>query len=253
MRRSPAFACLLVSFFLGITSAAQSAPITLNVDASEAARRIFHARLSFPVVAGPLTLYYPKWLPGNHRPTGPIANVTGLRFNAAGQVITWNRDDVDMYAFHVNVPAGASTLEASFDYVTPSHGPGRFDPVSTDQLIILNWNVVLLYPAGKPARDFTYNATLELPPGWKFGTALPVSSLSGASVTFAPAPLNTLIDSPVLAGANYRAVPLPTPGAPAQELDIAADSAAALDIPEESVAGYTRLMAEAGALFGAHH
>ena len=239
--------------FLVILSAAQNAPITLNVDAHEALRRIFHARLTFPVSAGPLTLYYPKWLPGNHRPTGPIANVVGLRFSAGGQVISWNRDDVDMYAFHVNVPAGASTLEASFDYVTPSHGPGRFDPVSTDQLMILNWNVVLLYPAGRPARDFTYNATLELPPGWKFGTALPVASESGSSVTFAPAPLNTLIDSPVLAGANYRAVPLSTPGAPPQELDIAADSAAALEIPQESVADYTSLMAEAGALFGAHH
>ena len=254
MHRRTAVALLLtVLFLLGALSAAQNAPITLNVDAREAPRRIFHVRLSFPVASGPLTLYYPKWLPGNHRPTGPIANVTGLRFSAGGTAIPWNRDDVDMYAFHVNVPAGASTLEASFDYVTPSHGPGRFDPVSTDQLMSLNWNVVLLYPAGRPARDFIYNATLELPAGWKFGTALPVSSQSTDSVTFAPAPLNTLIDSPVLAGANYRAVPLPTPGAPPQEVDIAADSAAALEIPQESVADYTRLMAEAGALFGAHH
>ncbi|HEV2115648.1 MAG TPA: M61 family peptidase, partial [Terriglobales bacterium] len=250
---SPLVFSAISLFFFCAVSAAQNAPITLNVDAREAPRRIFHVRLSFPVSAGPLTLYYPKWLPGNHRPTGPIANLVGLHFSASGQVIPWNRDDVDMYAFHVNVPAGASTLEAGFDYVTPSHGPGRFDPVSTDQLMILNWNVVLLYPAGKPARDFTYNATLELPAGWKFGTALPVSSHSSSAVAFAPAPLNTLIDSPVLAGANYRAVPLPAPGSPPQELDIAADSAAVLEIPEESVADYTRLMAEAGALFGAHH
>ncbi|HKW25404.1 MAG TPA: hypothetical protein VJN48_06440 [Terriglobales bacterium] len=244
---------LAVVSLLVAVSVAQNGPITLNVDAREAPRRIFHARLTFPVSAGPLTFYYPKWLPGNHRPTGPIANVTGLRFSAGGKVIPWNRDDVDMYAFHVNVPTRASTLEVSFDYVTPSHGPGRFDPVSTDQLMILNWNVVLLYPAGKPVRDFTYNATLELPPRWKFGTALPVSGHSDDTVTFAPAPLNTLVDSPVLAGANYRAVPLPTPGAPPQELDIAADSAAALEIPQASVADYNRLMAEASALFGAHH
>lgn len=251
-RKAGAFLSAIV-FLLVAVGAAQNVPITLNVDAREAPRRIFHARLAFPVSAGPLTLYYPKWLPGNHRPTGPIANVTGLGFSAGGQVIPWNRDDVDMYAFHVNVPAGASTLEASFDYVTPSHGPGRFDPVSTDQLMILNWNVVLLYPAGKPARDFTYNITLELPTGWKFGTALPVAGESGGAVTFAPAPLNTLVDSPLLAGANYRAVPLPTAGAPPQELDIAADSAAALEIPPQSVSDYTRLMAEAGAQFGAHH
>ena len=254
MHKRKAGALLSAAVFLLVAlSAAQNAPVTLKVDAREAPRRIFHARLTFPVSAGPFTLYYPKWLPGNHRPTGPIANVTGVRFSAGGQMIPWNRDDVDMYAFHVNVPAGASTLEASFDYVTPSHGPGRFDPVSTDQLMILNWNVVLLYPAGKPARDFTYNVRLELPTGWKFGTALPVAGQHGNSVTFAPAPLNTLVDSPLLAGANYRAVPLPTAGAPPQELDIAADSAAALEIPAQSVADYSRLMAEAGALFGAHH
>lgn len=254
MHRRTAVALLLtVLFLLGALSAAQNAPITLNVDAREAPRRVFHARLTFPVVAGPLTLYYPKWLPGNHRPTGPIANVVGLRFSAGGQVIPWNRDDVDMYAFHVNVPTGASTLEASFDYVTPSHGPGRFDPVSTDQLMILNWNVVLLYPAGKPVREFTYSAKMELPTGWKFGTALPVSSHSGDSVAFAPVPLNTLVDSPVLAGANYRAVPLSTTGAPPQELDIAGDSAAALEISDELLPVYRNLMAEASVLFGAHH
>src|SRR5690348_14504464 len=236
MRRRTAVSLLAAILFLLVgLSAAQNGPITLNVDARQAPRRIFHARLTFPVAAGPLTLYYPKWLPGNHRPTGPIANVTGLRFSADGQVIPWNRDDVDMYAFHVNVPHGANTLDVSFDYVTPSHGPGRFDPVSTDQLMILNWNVVLLYPAGKPARDYTYQAALELPPGWKFGTALPVSGHSGDKITFSPAPLNSLVDSPVLAGANYRAVPLATAGAPPQELDIAADSAAALDIPQETV------------------
>ncbi len=254
MRIRSAYAMLIVGlFFLSIAAVAQNTPITLNVDAREAPRRIFHARLTFPVSAGPLTLYYPKWLPGNHRPTGPIANLVGLRFSAGGQVIPWNRDDVDMYAFHVNVPGSANRLEVSFDYVTPSHGPGRFDPVSTDQLMILNWNVVLLYPAGKPARDYLYQATLELPPGWKFGTALPLASQSGDSVTFASAPLNTLVDSPVIAGANYRAVPLPTPGAPPQELDIAADSQTALEIPQTSVDDYIRLMAQAGALFGAHH
>ena len=251
--RTAAARFLAIVVLLSAAAGAQNSPITLHVDAREAARRIFHARLEFPVTPGALTLYYPKWLPGNHRPTGPIANLVGLRFSAAGQVVAWKRDDVDMYAFHVQVPAGVGTLEASFDYVTPSRGPGRFDPVSTDQLMILNWNVVVLYPAGKPARDYTYKAELQLPAGWKFGTALPIASQSGDTVSFAAAPLNTLVDSPVLAGANYRAVPLPTPGAPPQELDIAADSEAAVEIPQASVADYVRLMAEANALFQAHH
>ena len=254
MKIRPAVPYLLAFFvLLSAAAGAQNSPIALHVDAREAARRIFHARLEFPVRPGELTLYYPKWLPGNHRPTGPIANLVGLRFSAAGQVVAWKRDNVDMYAFHLEVPPGVSTLEASFDYVTPSRGPGRFDPVSTDQLMILNWNLVVLYPAGQPARDYTYKATLQLPAGWRFGTALPIASQSSDTVNFAAAPLNTLVDSPVLAGANYRTVLLPTPGAPPQELDLAADSQAALEIPRASVTDYVRLMAEANALFQAHH
>ncbi len=245
----------LLGFGCAVSAAlsAQTAPITLSVDASEAPRRVFHAHLAFPVSSGPLTLVYPKWLPGNHRPTGPINNLIALKIMAAGHLLAWRRDDVDMYAFHCEVPPGANTLEVWFNYVTPSHGPGRFDPVSTDQLMILNWNVVLLYPQGKPAADYTYKASLRLPPGWKFGTALPIESQSGDTVNFAPASLVTLVDSPLLAGAHYRAVPLPAPGTPPQELDMAADSDEALQASPALIQNYQRLMAEAAALFGAHH
>lgn len=234
-------------------AAAQDATIKLHVDAREAPRRIFHAQLTIPVSPGPVTLFYPQWLPGNHRPTGPINNLVELRMKAGTQAIAWQRDEVNMYAFHCTVPRGVQSLDVSFDYVTPSHGPGRFDPVSTDQLMVFNWNLVTLYPAGKPAADYTVAASLEMPEGWKFGTALPVTGQTGNTVRFAPASLVTLVDSPVLAGRHYRAIPLPSAGAPPQELDIAADSEAALELPEETLEHYQRLVAEAGALFGAHH
>lgn len=244
---------VLAALFLLSSALAQSGPITIHVDAREAARRIFHSRLTIPVSPGPLTLYYPKWLPGNHRPTGPINNVVGLHFTAGGKEINWRRDDVDMYAFNVDVPKGASTIEAAFDYVTPSHGPGRFDPATTDQLMILNWNLVVLYPAGHPAADFAYKASLELPSGWQFGTSLPIAGHDGQTVSFQAVSLVTLIDSPVLAGAYYRAVPLPAAGVPPTELDIATDSAAAIEITQESIDAYIRLVQQAGLLFGAHH
>jgi len=240
-------------FFLLLSAVASAQIVQLQVDAREAPRRIFHAHLTIPAAAGPLTLYYPQWLPGNHRQTGPINNVVDLKFQAGGKTIPWRRDDVNMYAFHVEVPQGAAAVEATFDYVTPSRGPGRFDPASTDQLMIFNWNLVTLYPAGKPAADYTFQASLELPAGWKYGTPLGVARESGGTVDFKPVPLTTLIDSPVVAGAHYRVIPLPLQGAPPQEIDVAADTDSALAWAPETVAGYTRLMAEASALFGAHH
>jgi predicted metalloprotease with PDZ domain len=233
---------------------AQTVPITIEVDASRAPQRIVHSRLTFPVSPGPVTLYYPEWLPGNHRPSGPIANLVDLQMSAAGKRLDWHRDDVDMYAFHVQVPPGVHSLQVTLDYVSPSKRGGRFDPVSTDQLLIFNWNVALLYPKGGPAAAYTFQPSLRLPPGWKFGTALPIAkSSSPDQVDFQAVPLTTLIDSPVIAGAHFRSIPLPLAGAPPQELDIAADSASALLVSEQTIAHYQRLVAEAAALFGAHH
>lgn len=242
---------LLFVMLLSVVASAQH--IQLHVDAREAPRRVFHAHLSIPAAPGHLTLLYPQWLPGNHRQTGPINNVVDLKFQAGGKPVVWRRDDVNMYAFHIDVPAGANSVEATFDYVTPSRGPGRFDPASTDQLMIFNWNLVTLYPAGKPAGDYTFQAALDLPAGWKLGTPLKVARTNGDNVEFAPVSLVTLIDSPVVSGAHYRMIPLPTPGAPPQELDIAADSDVGLQWSQETIDKHKRLMAEAFALFGAYH
>ncbi len=242
----------LLLLVLAATSALAQT-VQLDVDAREAPRRVFHVHETIPATGGALTIFYPEWLPGNHRPTGPINNVVNLHFFAGGKEISWRRDDVDMYAFHVQTPAGASSVEARYDYVTPSRGPGRFDPATTDQLMIFNWNLVTIYPAGKPAAEVTFAPTLHLPDGWKFGTPLKIGRQDGQTVQFEPVPLTRLIDSPVVAGAHYRMIPLPLAGAPPQEMDIAADNDAALDLSPELIGKYKKLMAEAAALFGAHH
>ena len=229
----------------------QTAPITLQVDAREAPRRVFHAQLDIPVAPGPLTLFYPKWI--TWLPIGPVNNLVNLKIVAAGKVLPWRRDDIDMYAFHVDVPSGVTAIEVYLDYVSPSKGQYGFDPVATDQLLILNWNLVTLYPAGKPTAELTYKPILLLPEGWKLGTALPIRSQSGGKVEFEPVSLDTLIDSPVIAGTHYRVVPLAAPGMPPEEMDVAADSETALAVPQTFVEGYLRLMQEAEALFGAHH
>ncbi len=247
---------LAVLAFAASSGRAGFAPgtITLAVDASEAPKKILHARLSIPVEPGPLTLSYPKWIPGEHGPTGPLTDMAGLRITAGEETLAWRRDLEDMYAIHVTVPAGATTLDVSFDFLSAAAPQGFSSAAScTENLALLSWNHVLLYPSGEPSDGLTYAASLTLPAGWKYGTALPVESESGGAIRFAPASLTTLVDSPVIAGANFRRVDLAPGVTPPQYLDMACDSKAGLAMPDEQVARHRQLMAEAYALFGARH
>ncbi|HKN74289.1 MAG TPA: hypothetical protein VJW94_03855 [Candidatus Acidoferrum sp.] len=229
-------------------------PVRLSVDLREATKHIFHAKLFFPVTAGPLTLVYPKWIPGEHAPIGPIVNLTGLFFRAGGKEIEWRRDDEDMFVFHCQIPAGVSELEVSLDYVSPSSvSGGRENPSATAQLAILNWYTVLLYPQGAKSDDLTFSASLQIPTGWKYGTALPVANESGAGIEFQPASLTTLVDSPVLTGAHVRVIDLSPGQKPEHHIHIAAESEAGLELAPETVQEWRQLVAETGAIFGARH
>jgi predicted metalloprotease with PDZ domain len=228
--------------------------VTLSVDASEAPRKILHAQLHIPAKPGTLTLYYPKWIPGEHGPTGPVTDLTGLRFTASGKTLPWRRDLVDGFTFHVEVPAGGNEVVANLDYASPaSFEPGYSSGLSaTEKLYIVNWNALLLYPAGYSSDQLTYSASLRLPAGWKFGTSLHVSNQAGRDIHFAPVSLTMLVDGPVIAGEYLKVVPLSTENPPA-EIDVVADSAAALDAPEEVWEHYRDLVKQAGILFGARH
>ncbi|MGD0180581.1 MAG: M61 family peptidase [Terriglobales bacterium] len=227
--------------------------ITVSVDASDAPRKIFHAQLTIPAAPGTLTLYYPKWIPGEHGPTGPIEDLAGLKFTANGQTLKWRRDLLDGWKFHVEVPAGVSVVNASLDFISPTGEEGLFTggASATDKMTVLSWNTVLLYPAGWTCDELTYQASLRLPDGWKFGTPLPVASQSGAELKFNPVSLTMLVDSPVIAGEYLRVVPLSEN--PRQEMDIAADSPADLDAPQAELDRYKALTDQALKLFGAQH
>src|SRR6185295_8631603 len=246
--------CILAAVPMpSLAAAAARGPITLRVDAREAPGKLLHAALSIPAAPGPLTLVYPKWLPGEHGPTGPITDLVGLHVAAGGKPIVWARDEVDMYAFHVTVPAGVSAIDVTFDFLSPASESGFTSTASgTPHLYLLTWNQLLLYPQGSKSDDVTFHASLELPAGWKFGTPLPIASSAGAQVDFSPVSLTTLVDSPVIMGEYFRVVPLDT-GDRSVEMDIAADSAAALEISPELTDKMKRLVAEADALFGARH
>ncbi len=230
------------------TFAQASQPITLSVDATQSPQKLLHAHLVIPVKPGPLTLYYPKWIPGDHEPDGPIADLTGLKFEADGKTIPWQRDTLDVFTFHLDIPAGATHLDASYDIIEPEGGS------ATDKLLVLEWNEALLYPAGTPSADLTYDAKLTLPGDWKYGTALPVASESGSQISFKPISLELLVDSPVIAGQYFRVIDLTPPGEPIHhELDMVADSEAALAMSPEMQKAMTNLIAESGKLFGARH
>jgi predicted metalloprotease with PDZ domain len=240
----------------GRSATAQTAPgpIRLVVDASQAPQKILHVHMEFPVKPGPYTLFYPEWIPGEHMPDGPIIQIAGLKLMAAGKTIPWRRDLVEMFTIRTEIPQGVSTLEANFDFLLSAPASGFSAGASaTAALNVLSWNTVLLYPSGFPITDLTFQPSLRLPAGWKFGTALPGAKREGDTIEFSPVALNTLVDSPVIAGKYFRAIQL-TPGQDvSHEMDIAADSAAALAMPADMEAHFHQLVDEAGALFGTRH
>ena len=245
------FLCVVITIGL-FQFGGQAAPVALHVDATQAARKIFYADEVIPVTPGPITLVFPKWIPGEHAPTGPITDLAGLRFIAAGKTLEWKRDDVDMYAFHLQIPAGVTSLDVKLEQLLASAPEGFSSAASTtSELSIVSWNQLLLYPQGKASNDVEFSAQLHLPDGWKFGTALPVAR-TGANnnVESDTVSLSTLVDSPVLAGKHFRRFEL-TPGStPAHYLEVAADSDEALNARSELIDKYRRLVKEALALYG---
>jgi predicted metalloprotease with PDZ domain len=228
-------------------------PIQLQLDASDAPRNLFHGTMHIPVHAGPVTLVYPKWIPGEHGPTGPITDFVGTVFTVGGKEIAWRRDPVDMYAYHVDVPEGATMLDVAFDFLGATSSSGFTSAASaTPNLAIIAWNQVLLYPDGTKSDDVQFQASITTPAGWQSATALTVAGRQGDRIDYKPVSLTTLVDSPVLMGRYFRVVPLDKSARPV-ELDIAADSPAALDISPESVTAMQNLVKEADALFGARH
>ncbi|SPF49859.1 Glycyl aminopeptidase. Metallo peptidase. MEROPS family M61 [Candidatus Sulfotelmatobacter kueseliae] len=248
-------AVIFLAFICVPKTGAVSGPLKLSVDAQQVARRILHVTMTIPTAPGPITLVYPKWIPGQHSPVGPINDVVGLKFTSGGAAVLWQRDDVDMYAFHLQVPLGASEVEAEFYLTGTSDESGYLlGNSSAQQQMMLDWDQVILYPLGVPTDAQTIQAQLTLPAAWKFGTALAVDSQEGQVITFKPVSVTMLVDSPLLAGARLREIDITPPGETRiHKLDLAAESAAALDIPEDVIAHYRRLVAETGALFKARH
>jgi predicted metalloprotease with PDZ domain len=244
-------------------SLAAQAPIKITADLSEAPRRLYHAEVDIPVKPGPVTLTTPKWIPGNHRPTGPVDNITGVVFTANGETLKWRRDDVDLYEFHLTVPKGVTSIHAHLDAIA-------LDRVS-DHLVCLEWERLLLYPANVTTKDLAIEPSVIVPAGWGIGTALQPTGTSaptqgtgvneadhqptpGSVVThYALTNVEQLQDSPVIAGQYFHEFAL-APELPVKHyIDVVADQPGDQDLNPEYIARISNLVREANAAYGSHH
>ena len=227
--------------------------ITVRVDATDLDRRILTVHETIPVAGpGPMTLLYPEWLPGKHSPRGPIDKLAGLIIHAGATRIEWTRDPVDVYAFHLDVPAGAKAIDLDFQFVSPTDGKqGRV--VMTPNMLNLEFDQTTLYPAGYFTRQIPVSATVRFPDGWKFASALrAVAGAPAGETTFGTVPFETLVDSPIFAGRYMRVIPLDTSSRPVT-LDVVADRPDLLAATDAQIAPHIKLVKEAVALFGSKH
>jgi predicted metalloprotease with PDZ domain len=231
-----------------------AADLTVHVDARDIARKRVHTEETLAVKGGATTLVLAKWIPGEHMPSGPIDTLVGMVIKANGTPLTWKRDPINTFAVSVNVPAGVSRLDISLDSGLPTEG-GSFSagPTSSEQLAVISWNHFVLFPKGRDAATISTEATLMTPAGWKVVSSLATHPVADGAVGFEPVSLSQLIDSPVQIGRFGRVVEL-NGSAPYPELkhaiSLMADSEAALNVSNTFQADYSRLVAEAGALFG---
>jgi predicted metalloprotease with PDZ domain len=230
---------------------AQKTPIQITADLSDAPRKLYHAEVDIPVTAGPVSLTTPKWIPGNHRPTGPVDEITGVVFTANGKVLPWRRDDEDLYQFHVTVPAGVTTLHAHLDCIVTAR--------VSQKLAVLEWEKLMLYPANTPVKEIPIKPSVKVPEGWGIGTALtPTDGYDpqhpkGGTTHFAATTVEQLEDSPVITGEYFHEFPLAPEVTPKHYIDVVSDSAEDSQLRPALLVALSNLVRETGAAYDSRH
>jgi predicted metalloprotease with PDZ domain len=230
---------------------AQKSPIQITADLSEAPRKLYHAKVDIPVQPGPVTLTTPKWIPGNHRPTGPVDDITGVVFTANGKVLPWRRDDEDLYQFHVTVPAGVTTLHAHLDCIVTAR--------ISQKLAVLEWEKLLLYPANTPVKEIPIQPSVKVPEGWGIGTALtptdgydPQHPKDGLT-HFAATTVEQLEDSPVITGEYFHEFALAPEVTPKHYIDVVSDNSEDSQLRPALLVELSNLVRETGAAYNSRH
>jgi predicted metalloprotease with PDZ domain len=230
---------------------APALPIRITADLTEAPRKLYHAEVDLPVKAGPAAFTTPEWIPGNHRPTGPVDQITGVVFTADGKVIPWTRDETDLYQFHVVVPPGVTILHAHLDCIVL----GR----ASDKIAVLEWEKLLLYPANTPVRNIPIQPSVTVPAGWGIGTALTPTkpfdpnTKPGGTIAFETTNVEQLEDSPIIAGEYFHEFALAPDISPSHYIDVVTDEPADSNLRPELLAEISNLVREADAAYASHH
>ncbi|WP_329742172.1 M61 family peptidase [Dyella sp. A6] len=230
--------------------------LTVNVDLTDAPKRIFRVHETIPVKSGPFTLLYPQWIPGEHAPSGPVENVAGLIIKANGKQLPWRRDLRDMFAINLDVPAGVTQLDVSFQFLSPAPGHGSLfgaSASSTPNFVDVEFNQVAFYPSGYYSSQIHIKPTVDLPAGWKFATAMREESRSGNSIHFKPLTFNNFVDSPMIAGVHFNRVNL-APGAKVPvHLNVVGDAADDVKLTPKQLEQQRAVVKQAALLFQSHH
>jgi predicted metalloprotease with PDZ domain len=251
LRALPGLAFAAISLSL-VSAQAEKSPIQITADLTDATRKLYHAEVDLPVTEGPLTLTTPQWIPGNHRPTGPVDDITGVVFTANGEKLPWRRDDVNLYEFHVTVPKGVTTLHAHLDCIVTAR--------ISQKMAVLEWEKLLLYPANKPVKEIAIQPSLKVPAGWGIGTALtpegagayPVPA-AGTTTKYAVTNVEQLEDSPVIAGEYFHEFPLAPEVTPKHYIDVVSDAPEDSKLRPSVLAELNNLVREAGTVYNSHH
>jgi predicted metalloprotease with PDZ domain len=244
----------VVSAFGLLTGVATAADLAIRLDAHDVVSKRVHTDLALAVAPGALTLVFPKWIPGEHGPSGPLDSMIGMKIEANGRTLPWARDPLDIYALTLTVPVGVNRLQISLESGLATEGDGfSAAPTSSAQLAVLPLNEFVLLPKGRDAETISAALTVVAPEGWGVASALDSKQVAGNAYEFETASLTRVIDSPVQIGRYMKRVEL-TGSAPRPDIRhsiaLAADSQAALVFPEQLAQGYSRLVAQSGALFG---
>jgi predicted metalloprotease with PDZ domain len=242
---------LFCASLLATSALAQKTPITITADLRETPRKLYHAEVDIPVAPGPVTLITPQWIPGTHSPGGPIADITGLVFTANGKPLPWRRDDINLFSYHMAIPAGTTSVHAHIDVIAARR--------NTTKMAVLEWQSMLMYPAGIPVRDIPVQASVIVPEGWGIGTSLTPTSPydpehpNGGTTHFAPTTVEMLEDSPVMAGAYFKEYALAPDVTPRHYIDCFGDAPEDVILRPSLLAELNNLVHETGAMYNSRH
>ena len=257
------FLVLAAASLLACSATAQQTPIKITVDLTEAPRKLYHAEIDLPVKPGPVTLITPQWIPGDHAPNGEANAISGVIFTANGKTLAWRRDDVNLFEFHLDIPAGVTSIHAHLDAIAPDR--------NSRQMACLEWERLMLYPAHIPVKDIAIEPSVTTPAGWGIGTALtptgtgappPTTGLEesahqpkadAVTTHYAATNVEQLLDSPIITGKYFHEFPLAPEVTPKHYIDVVSDEPDDSNLRPELLAEISNLVREAGAAYASHH